>query len=373
MIPQPIAKKKIYVKSKNHTSFQPKGKVLTHTTCYNSMSQKTSSCSSAQRYKDAILAIEGNPGKEIAVTQKRSSNIDGTSSQKKTKGKSKTLSKRPNFWLGFQAMNWTNRGKGLPMDSHEPVAVLVESGMREANAIECQSAISCFPFVVQDEWPNSREDGKKGQHYNLTQVPSDVEVDAFGFSLDYQIAIHFEMEEEIWTKDTIMDLVVARLKVMDIALGEDIGELVALMCYHKTTNWSGVIKLHLKSPQTDGKLLLQGLKPFILKLEDNKLKRGKVCRAYHSLALNNLLSVKIASETLEFKEWHEMYEQIVEEGFKRGVEYEITNIQKTKKTKNLRVGGGLLKQAKRMKEHKLTYNKRGARGEARGLLPRHGG
>ena len=29
-----------------------------------------------------------------------------------------------------------------------------------------------------------------------------------------------------------------------------------------------MIKLHLKSPQTNGKLLLQGLKHFILKLED---------------------------------------------------------------------------------------------------------
>ena len=120
------------------------------------------------------------------------------------------------------------------MDSHEPVAILVENGMREADALECQKAISCYPFVVQEEWPNSREDGKDGQHYNLTQVPSDVEVDAFGFSLDYQIAIHFEMGEQTWTNDTTMELVVARLKEMDIALGDDIGEPVALMCYHKT-------------------------------------------------------------------------------------------------------------------------------------------
>ena len=34
------------------------------------------------------------------------------------------------------------------------------------------------------------------------------------------------------------------------------------------------------------------------------------------------------NETLQFKEWHEMYEKIVEEGFKKGVEFEITNIKK---------------------------------------------
>ena len=285
MIPQIKPKYIIHVNFKNHTSFQNKDNFLTHSTCHNRMSQKTSSYSSAQRYKDAMLTIEGNPEKELSLTQKRSSNIDGTLSQKKANGKSKVILKRPHFWLGFQAINWTNRGNGLPMDSHEPVAVLVKSGMREADALECQNAISCFPFVVQEEWPNSREDSKEGQHYNLTQVPSDVEVDAFGYSLDYQIAIHFELGEKTWSKDTIIDLVIARLKEMDIAFGEDIGEPVTLMCYHKTMNWSGVIKLHLKSPQTDGKL--QGLRPFILKLEDNKLKRGKVCRVYDSLALNN--------------------------------------------------------------------------------------
>ena len=87
--------------------------------------------------------------------------------------------------------------------------------------------------------------------------------------------------------DTIMELVVTRLSELGIKLGEDIREPIALMCYHKTTTWSGVLKLHLKSLQTDGRHLLQGLGPFILKLEDSKPKRGKTCRIYDSLALNN--------------------------------------------------------------------------------------
>ena len=73
-----------YVKPKrNHITFNAKDEVLTYNYCYNSMSPKTSSYSSAQRYKDAILAIEGNPEKDLSVTQKRSSNIDVTSSKKK--------------------------------------------------------------------------------------------------------------------------------------------------------------------------------------------------------------------------------------------------------------------------------------------------
>jgi hypothetical protein len=128
-----------------------------------------------------------------------------------------------------------------------------------------------------------------------------------------------------------MVLVEARLKEMHIELGDVIREPIALICYHKSTKWSGVIKLHLKTPEIDGIGLLQGLRPFILKFDEDKYKRDKVCKTYDALALNNLLSVKITSETLEFKDWYELFEKIVEESFHRGTEYEITNVQKKKK------------------------------------------
>ena len=107
--------------------------------------------------------------------------------------------------------------------------------MREKEARECQSSIPSFPFVIQEEWPNSREDGKIGQHFNLTQIPADVKVDKFGFSFDYQIAITFELGEKDWEEDIILSLVEARLKEMDIKLGEVIGEPIAIMCFHKST------------------------------------------------------------------------------------------------------------------------------------------
>jgi hypothetical protein len=109
-----------------------------------------------------------------------------------------------------------------------------------------------------------------------------------------------------------MELVEARLKEMHIELRDVIGEPIALTCYHKSTKWSGVIKLHLKTPEIDGIGLLQGLRPFILKLGEDKYKRGKVCKTYDALALNNLLSVKITSETLEFKDWYELFEKILD-------------------------------------------------------------
>ena len=276
---------------------------LTQSLYMSRMSQQATNSSSSQRYKEKLLALENDPDVEMFVTQKRSSSFSQvTASQKKAKGKTNSGLKRPSFWLGYQAMNWTNKGKGLPMDSHVPVATLVKNGMREKEARECQSVVFSFHFVIQEEWPNSRENGKEGQHFNLTQIPSDVEVDKFGFSFDYQIAIIFEMGENEWEKDTVMPLVESRLKEMDIKLGDIIGKPIALMCYHKSTKWSGVIKLHLKTPEIDGVGLLQGLRPFILKLDDGKFKKGKICKTYDSLALNNLLSVKISSEGLASKE-----------------------------------------------------------------------
>ena len=117
-----------------------------------------------------------------------------------------------------------------------------------------------------------------------------------------------------------------------------------------------VIKLHLKTPEIDGVTLLQGLRPFILKLDEDKSKRGKVCKTYDSLALNNLLSVKIQSEELESKEWYELFEKIVEESFQRGMEYEITNVQKKKENLFAWIVASSPEQALRMKENQITYN-----------------
>ena len=116
-----------------------------------------------------------------------------TISQKKAKGKMVVEPKRPPFWLGFQAMNWTNRSKDYPIDKMELISELIRKGMEIDEATECQQTTPSFPFVIQEEWPSIRGDGIEGQHFNLTQIPFDVEVDENGFALDYQIAIAFEI------------------------------------------------------------------------------------------------------------------------------------------------------------------------------------
>ena len=57
---------------------------------------------------------------------------------------------------------------------------------------------------------------------------------------------------------------------MNIELGELIREPIAVLCFHKSTMWSGSIKLHLKNPLFNAKSLLQGTKAFIITLEEEK-------------------------------------------------------------------------------------------------------
>ena len=219
-----------------------------------------------------------------------------------------------------------------------------------------QNARPSFPYVPQKEWPSKREDEKEGQHYNLTQLPFDVEVDENGFSFDYQVSIHFEIGEQKWERNVIMHKVKERLTKMNIELGELIGEPIAILCFHKSTTWSGTIKLHLKNPLLDAKSLLTGTKAFIITLLDGKSYRGKICKSYDTLALNNLLSVKITSDTLIGKDSYNILEEIVQEGFDRTYEYEITNVQKKIKMGFAWVVATSPEQAKKINIYKISVD-----------------
>ena len=289
-------------------------------------------------------------------SQKRTTSALVTITPKKAKSKKSLVPNGLSLWLGFPALNHINKQKGLPMESLGSTRELMKRGIDFDEAKEMQSAKPSFPFVPQLEWPSKRGDGIEGQHFNLTQLPFDVEVDENGFSLDYQISIHFELTEIKWEKDIIMNKVKERLNTMKIKTGELIGEPIAIMCYHKSTTWSGSIKLHLENPVDDAKSLLQGSKAFILTLDEDKPMRGKVCKTYDMLALNNLLSVKISSDTLIGKEWYNIFEEIVNEGFDRKYDYEITNIQKKKEMSFAWVVATSPEQAKKINTYKISLD-----------------
>jgi hypothetical protein len=64
------------------------------------------------------------------------------------------------------------------------------------------------------------------------------------------------MGKKKWKKNSVMPLVESRVKEVNIELGDIIRELIALICYHKSTKWSGVINLYLKTSDIDGVGLL---------------------------------------------------------------------------------------------------------------------
>ena len=74
------------------------------------------------------------------------------------------------------------------------------------------------------------------------------------------------------------------------------------------------------------------------------------------LALNNLLSVKISSDTLIGKEWYNIFEEIVNEGFDRKYDYEITNIQKKKEMSFAWVVATSPEQAKKINTYKISLD-----------------
>ena len=308
---------------------------------------------SSTRHMDVCIVDENEI---ITTSQKRTTSALATSSQKKAKNKKDLKTKYSSLWLGFQALNLIHKEREVPIENIESTRELMKRKIDFDEAKEMQHCRPSFPYVPQREWPSKREDGKEGQHYNLTQLPFDIEVDEDGFSFDYQVAIHFELGETKWERDVIMHKVKERLSIMHIELGDLIGEPIAIMCFHKSTTWSGVIKLHLKNPVIDGKSLLQGTKAFILTFDDGKAWRGKVCKTYDVLALNNLLSVKITSETLIGKEWYNILEEVVHEGFDRTYEYEITTVQKKKEMSFAWIVATSPEQAKKINTYKISLD-----------------
>ena len=160
--------------------------------------------------------------------------------------------------------------------------------------------------MSQTLYPSKRSDGLLGQHLNLIQLPNEIEIDPiFCMSLDFQIAIHFQLPNNPLFHIHVQELVKEILNDMNISLGTNLIEPISIICMSiKRCGikgvWARIVKLHLIHPQTDGVALLMGLRPFILYLElhSNVGSLGKVCKSYHSIARNNNVSIKISNETL---------------------------------------------------------------------------
>ena len=251
------------------------------------------------------------------------------SSQKKVKGTKPSEIVRPPYWFGFHAINSIPKSANMPFIQTPSFTKLVKKGVYEFEAHEMVESCPSFPFVIQEEWSFKRMDSKDGMHFNITQIFLDVEVGDHEFTLDNHISIHFELEGRELDRDVIFDLTNDRLRSMKIEVGEILVEPIAIICFHGTKIWSGVIILYLKNPEIDGYGLLRELRPFILKIDWFKHARRKMCKSFDTIAIVSMLSVKITTFLIKGKEWYDLIEEIVGDGCRRGLDFEITNVQKS--------------------------------------------
>ena len=225
---------------------------------------------------------------------KRNSRTRNSSAEKKgktistdKKGKSTTKEKPPkahSYWLGFKAMEKLAI-EGEHILEPTPTPHNVKKGRSDKEAAELLTAVFSYPHTTQTLFPLVCPDGIDGQHFNITQIPLEIETDPdTGLSYDYQITIYFQKLIKQYTHEEILAMMQAKLRDMRIALGVKIAEPIAILCKNGSAkHWSGTIKLHLKHPGVDGINLLNGTRPFILNL-DNTMTVGKACKSYNTVA-----------------------------------------------------------------------------------------
>ena len=82
-----------------------------------------------------------------------------------------------------------------------------------------------FPHMKQQLYSLERPDGKDGQHFNLTQLPIETEVDPdIGFSFDYHIVVYFKRPSTYYIHNEILTMTTVRLAYMSIEMGIRLAE-----------------------------------------------------------------------------------------------------------------------------------------------------
>ena len=182
-----------------------------------------------------MMVIESAQVKRTQDAKKGSS----SSKRKKSTELSTGLKDTPReFWLGIMAMEQLAIEEGVKASDCKPSRRkegLKVIGMSEEEAIELSQITKiAFPRVKQLLYPLERPDGKGGQHFNLTQLPIETEVDSgTGLSLDYHIAVHFEKPITNYAHIEILNMATTRLASMGIELGIGLAEPISIFLARK--------------------------------------------------------------------------------------------------------------------------------------------
>ena len=222
-------------------------------------------------------------------------------------------------------MNALNASNKLAKEGQKSVSELIRMGMYKSEALECYDSIVSYSYVSQELWPSKNNLVK--QDYHHTQIPSEIET-CDGFAMDYHVALFFQSEDMIIPKEEILISITKRMNKIRIFLGDHISDSNSIMCTHGGKQWSRRAKIHLKNIQKKDISMFQGLRPFIIRFPDNKLHRGKICKSYDTIAPSEMLSVKITTHSIKDETWYNKFDEVVNEGFHRGHNLEITHIRK---------------------------------------------
>ena len=102
----------------------------------------------------------------------------------------------------------------------------------------------------------------------------------------------------------------------------------------KNDAWNGITRVHLKRPEIDKNILLEGTRIFVLEL-DEETTIAKISRGFDWVAAKDVLTLKIASKPLSSLLAYKLFESIIKESFKRNKEFEITQVLKSPKQEHV--------------------------------------
>jgi hypothetical protein len=249
------------------------------------------------------------------------------------------------------------KGAGHPPIDLSNINIHLANGIPQEESRLLANAKIAYLSIPQRLWPSERNDGKPSQHYHLTQIPFDARIIAeTGLAKTYQLLLHFEKTRWDYSSKEILDLIASQFQKMSMELGE-ILEPIAPLCSAKgPKSWNGMTKVHLRNPTTNGNALLTGTRIFSLIL-DEELTIPKISKGYDSLTPNDLLTVTISSPNLSQMPPHEILTEIVVSSFRRGQEYEISQVHKQKEDAKAYLVGTLPEQCKKLVLHQVTVNR----------------
>ena len=81
------------------------------------------------------------------------------------------------FWLGIKIMETLAIEEGVSMSLLIPIHNLIRNGFSEGETKEFVKSVLSYLHVGQYCFPLCRPDGITSQHFNITQLPFEIETD----------------------------------------------------------------------------------------------------------------------------------------------------------------------------------------------------